>query len=207
VGAFDWARGIVSGMKTPVKRRTKAQIARAEREARRAVLKSLRAARAAVEAPTGEEERDAIEALPESLEERVWRETESKKKFNLQAQDRFLRYFAIGGTVAEAARAAGVSAVSVHREKREDAEFARRYQNALELNTDGVEDLLRNLAAGGNVTAIFGVLRARRPAVWREQKAVDMNATHNVAASAELFAQLVAALGKAGKAPTTSDPG
>lgn len=180
---------------------------RAKREARRETLKEFRAARQRAVVAATEEERDAIEPLPESLEERVWRETECKKKFNAEAQERFLRYFAIGGTVAEAARAAGVSAVSVHREKRHNAEFAKRYANALELNTDGVEDLLRNLASGGNVTAIFGVLRARRPGTWREQKAVDVNATHDVKASAELFARLVEALGKAGKAPTTSDPG
>lgn len=159
---------------------------------------------AAVADPTLD--RDAIEAMPETIEERVLRETESKKKFNGEAQSRFLKLFALGGTVQEAARAAGVSALTVHKEKRANADFAKRFQDALELNTDGVEDLLRNLAAQGNITAVFGVLRARRPGVWREQKAVDANVNVNLAASGELFTQLIDALSRTKPGPTTSDP-
>lgn len=193
-------------MKTPGKRvkRSKAAIARAERAARRKAMAEIRTNLEGVREAQAEEERDAIDPLPESIEERVLRETEEKKKFNAEAQERFLRVFALGGTVMEAARAAGVAAITVHRERRRDPEFARRFQDALELNTDGVEDLLRNLAAGGNVTAIFGVLRARRPSVWRESKTVDVNATHDVKASGELFTRLVEALAKVAKPATTA---
>lgn len=189
------------------KKRTKDQIARADRAARRKALAEIRGRIEATREAEVEVERDALEALPETFDERVLRETEEKKKFDAAAQIRFLKLFALGGTVQEAARAAGVAAITVHRERRRDPEFAKRFQDALELNTDGVEDLLRNLAGEGNVTAIFGILRARRPGVWRETKAVDANVNVNHAASAELFTQLVEALGRTRPGPATSDPG
>ena len=179
---------------------------RARREMRRETLEEIRLVTQGIREAVDVEERDALEPAPETIEERVLRETESKKKFNLEAQERFLRIFGLGGTVREAATAAGVSFVTVMRERRRDPDFAKRFQDALELNTDGVEDLLRNLASQGNITAVFGVLRARRPGVWREQKAVDANLNVNLAASGELFTQLIDALSRTKPGPTTSDP-
>ena len=135
-----------------------------------------------------------IEALPETGDERAVQRDESRKKFTQGVQDRFLRLYAMGATEREAARVCGVSPITVRRARRSDLEFDRRYLDAREFNTDEMEDTLRRIAADGHVTAIFGILRARRPDVWRERATLDANVTQDVTASSELFAKLLEAL-------------
>lgn len=89
----------------------------------------------------------------------------------------FLRRYAEGGTVREHAHALGVSHVAIFRLKNRDEEFEKEFLVAQDTNTDLLEDHLARMAttAGtpGNVTALFGTLRARRPSVWRENVKVD----------------------------------
>lgn len=89
----------------------------------------------------------------------------------------FLRRYAEGGTVREHAHALGVSHVAIFRLKNRDEEFEKEFLVAQETNTDLLEDHLARMAttAGtpGNVTALFGTLRARRPNVWRENFKVE----------------------------------
>ena len=81
----------------------------------------------------------------------------------------FLRLYAEpGATVRSAAAKIGVSAVAIFKLVRRDEEFAAAYREALELALDNVEDDIHTLACQGNLTAMFGLLRARRPSVWRE---------------------------------------
>lgn len=135
-----------------------------------------------------------IESLPETPDERAVTQDETRKKFSQSVQDRFLRLYAMGATEREAARVCGVSPITVRRARRSDPEFDKRYLDAREFNTDEMEDTLRRIAADGHVTAIFGILRARRPEVWRERATVDANVTQDVTASAELFNTLIKAL-------------
>lgn len=77
----------------------------------------------------------------------------------------------------EHAHALGISHVAIFRLRHRDPEFAEEFLAAQETNTDLLEDHLARMAvtAGipGNVTALFGTLRARRPNVWRENVKVD----------------------------------
>ena len=139
-------------------------------------------------------EEDELQAMPETIEERALARDESRQKFTLEIQGRFLRLYAMGATEREAARACGVSPVTVRRRRRTDAEFDKRYLDAREFNTDEMEDTLRRIAADGHVTAIFGILRARRPAVWRERAVLDANVTQDSTASTEMFTRLLEAL-------------
>jgi hypothetical protein len=87
-------------------------------------------------------------------------------------QEEFLRRYSEGGTVREHANALGVSHVAIFRLKNRDEAFEKRFLEAQETNTDLLEDHLVRMAttagAPGNVTALFGALRARRPERWRE---------------------------------------
>ena len=90
-------------------------------------------------------------------------------KFTPEKRKEFLEHFAAGSTVAQAARRTGVSAVTVFNHLRKNPVFARKYGRALETNTDLLEDGLHHLARNGNIAAIFGTLKARRPERWRDR--------------------------------------
>lgn len=94
-------------------------------------------------------------------------------EFSAEKRRVFLEHYAKGGTVAMAARKTGVSSVTVFKHIRNDKVFAAAYNVAQNLNTDELEDLLRTLAMAGNVAAIFGTLKARRPEKWRDNFKVD----------------------------------
>lgn len=81
----------------------------------------------------------------------------------------FLDLYATGLTVREAARKVGVSTVTVFKHVNKDAEFKAEYRAAMETNTDVLEDDLHTMARNGNVAALFGTLKARRPERWRER--------------------------------------
>lgn len=68
----------------------------------------------------------------------------------------------------------GVSSVTVYAHVRKDEEFAERFRLAQETNTDELEDILHSLARSGNIAAIFGTLKARRPERWRDSSKVDI---------------------------------
>lgn len=93
----------------------------------------------------------------------------------------FLRRYAQGGTVREHAHALGVSHIDIFHLKNQDEEFEKEFLVAQNTNTDLLEDHLVRMAttAGtpGNVNALFGTLRARRPNVWRENLKVEHGGT------------------------------
>ena len=89
--------------------------------------------------------------------------------FNAEKREMFLMYYRTGITVREAALKVGVSVVTVFNHVRTNPEFKEDYQLAMESNTDVLEDLLHQLARNGNVAALFGTLKARRPERWRDR--------------------------------------
>lgn len=109
--------------------------------------------------------------------------------FTRERRQKFLDKFRSGTSVAVAARHAGVSDVTVFVTKRRDPEFAKQYAEAFELNLDCLEDTLRKFALAGNVTALFGCLRAFRPAVWRESQTVKVEDGGFTAAFAQAMTQ------------------
>jgi len=110
--------------------------------------------------------------------------------FTPEKQAAFLAEYAQGGSVNSCAKKIGVASVTIFSHVRNDEEFAKKYRSAQELNVDQLEDVLEAHALTGNVTAIFGCLRARRPAVWRETHGVQ------ISASAETAAAFFAAMNK-----------
>lgn len=91
----------------------------------------------------------------------------------------FCETYAGGSTVHQAAKVAGVSATVVFYHRRINPDFTKQYEDAQDANTNFLEaHLLRHaLESGvpGNITALFGLLRARRPAVWRENHRVEVS--------------------------------
>lgn len=94
-------------------------------------------------------------------------------KFTAEKRRLFLEYYQTGMTVRQAAQKIGVSNVAVFNHVRKNEEFRREYEAAMEANTDVLEDGLHHLARAGNIAAIFGTLKARRPERWRDR--VDLS--------------------------------
>ncbi len=94
--------------------------------------------------------------------------------FTEELKTKFLELYARGGTVNACASEVGVSSVTVYSHVRKDEEFAERFRLAQETNTDELEDILLSLARAGNIAAIFGTLKARRPEKWRDSSKVDI---------------------------------
>lgn len=76
----------------------------------------------------------------------------------------------------DAAATVGVSSVTVYARVRSDASFAAQYALSREYNTDVLEDRLHRMASG-NVAALFGTLKARRPHRWRDNVKVEVQHT------------------------------
>lgn len=94
--------------------------------------------------------------------------------FTDDLKTKFLELYSRGGTVNACAAEVGVSSVTVYAHVRKDEEFAERFRLAQETNTDELEDILHSLARAGNIAAIFGTLKARRPERWRDSSKVDI---------------------------------
>lgn len=99
--------------------------------------------------------------------------TRPAHRFSLQKRTAFLEHYASGLTVEQAAAEVGVSAVTVFNHLRKNPKFRRKYERAMEVNTDLLEDGLHHLARKGNIAAIFGTLKARRPERWKDR--VDLS--------------------------------
>lgn len=89
--------------------------------------------------------------------------------FTPEKRRQFLEHYSTGTTVREAARKVGVTHVTVFNHIRKDPAFKAEYHAAMETNTDTLEDDLHLMARTGNVAALFGTLKARRPERWRER--------------------------------------
>lgn len=89
--------------------------------------------------------------------------------FTAEKKTNFLKLYETGLTVAEAARKIGVTPTTIFNHARVDEDFGERYRHAMETNTDVLEDTLHTLARNGNVAALFGTLKARRPERWRDR--------------------------------------
>lgn len=53
--------------------------------------------------------------------------------------------------------------------------FKAKYEKAREASLDALEIKMHEMGAKGNLTAIFGMLKANRPDKWRESKHVDLS--------------------------------
>ena len=115
--------------------------------------------------------------------------------FAADKQAAFLELYSAGLTVVQAAVEVGVSSLLVFRRVREDEAFRSSFFSAREANTDHAEDALHRAALDGSVPALLALLRARRPAAWKDGRALqlDVNATVQQKADA-VFGELLSAL-------------
>lgn len=104
-------------------------------------------------------------------------------RFTEKIKQRVLKFVREGYPVVRAARKAGTTDVTVFDHRRKDPEFGKAFEEALEAGTDMLEDKLHDMAIGGNITAIFGTLKARRPQKWREHYKIDHGADGSFAAA------------------------
>lgn len=103
------------------------------------------------------------------------------KIFSRDAQAKFLKKLASGEhTVQSAAEAAGFKRSTIYLQRERSERFAREFERAYKLSMGAVEDRLHGLAIGrqftGNITAIFGLLRANMPEKYRENMKVSLGA-------------------------------
>jgi len=101
-----------------------------------------------------------------------------EERFTAEKKKRFLELYASEvKSVRECAEAVGVTARTVFYHARTDERFARAYERAVVENTDLLEDRMidhvRDKGFGGNLIALFGLLRARRPEKWRDYQKVE----------------------------------
>lgn len=115
--------------------------------------------------------------------------------FGPDQQAAFLELYSAGLTVVQAAVEVGVSSLLVFRRVREDEEFRSSFFCAREANTDHAEDALHRAALDGSVPALLALLRARRPAAWKEGKALQLDVSATVQQKADaVFGELLSAL-------------
>lgn len=99
----------------------------------------------------------------------------------------FLRHYAKGRSIESAANEIGFSRIAIFNLRNRDEEFAEQMAEAEKDNTDSLVDhLLRHATergVPGNIIALFGILKARRPDVWRENVKLEHagTITHAVA--------------------------
>lgn len=107
-------------------------------------------------------------------------------KLTPAVQDKFLELYATGDiTAAKAARKCGVTDVAIFKLKQRDDKFAARFLAAQRLSSDVMEDrmlarAINNRANNGHLTAMFGILRARNPAVWGGNSKLSVEHSGNV---------------------------
>lgn len=123
--------------------------------------------------------RQAKRAAPATTPQVFVPATQESRFFTAEKRAAFLEAYSRGGSVQSAAAEAGVTGRCVFYVKARDEKFRAEFDAASEQNLDALEDLLRRHAterqgsAPGNLTAIFGVLNARRPAVWRQNHKIE----------------------------------
>ena len=80
----------------------------------------------------------------------------------------FLEALRTHGVVSEAAKVANVSRWTAYHERATDSAFAKEWEEALALGVEALEDTAKMRAYAGSDTLLIFLLKAHRPAVYRE---------------------------------------
>jgi hypothetical protein len=98
-------------------------------------------------------------------------------KFDAEKRAQFLELMASGVSALTAAETVGVTYSLVRKVCQSDEEFSAAYDAAMDDSTDFLAHHLYRMATEkgvpGNVVAVFGLLKARRPEVWRENMKIE----------------------------------
>lgn len=99
--------------------------------------------------------------------------TPKKRRSRGDWTKRFLKAFKDTGIVTEAARKANISRAVVYERRASDPEFAAAWAQIEEWATEELEQVAYKRAAEGSDTLAIFLLKARRPAVYRESVKVE----------------------------------
>ncbi len=90
------------------------------------------------------------------------------------------------GSVTTSAQTAKVSRFTVYGHRRDDPQFARLWDEALDIAADTLEDEARKRAFGGSDVLLMFLLKGIRPQKWRESRATIAPAELNRMIETEL---------------------
>lgn len=112
-------------------------------------------------------------------------------RLDLQRREAVLEALREGASASEAARSGGITRQAVFQWRQADEEFALAYHDAEEAGTDELERVAVKRAKESSDTLLIFLLKARRPAKYRER--IDLTAKVEQVTSAELTAARAAA--------------
>lgn len=101
-------------------------------------------------------------------------------------QKAFLAALEQTGSVTASAAAAHMGRSMVYKHKRNDPEFSRQWDEALDQAADTLEDEARRRAFAGSDVLLMFLLKGIRPQKWRESRATIPPAELNKMIEAEL---------------------
>jgi len=121
---------------------------------------------------------------------RLYRDAALKqgRGFTPDKQADYLAAIARGLTRSKAAVAADVSTATVRDYMKKDPAFAAAVVEAEAQACDEVEDVLRELALSGHMTALMFWLQNRAPDRWKDMRRVEKKVTHEGTVTHELEA-------------------
>jgi hypothetical protein len=90
---------------------------------------------------------------------------------------RFLETLGTSGNVSDTCRTLDLHRASIYDWRRDDAEFAAAWDEAVALGAEGLEDEARNRAINGSDILLIFMLKALKPEKYRERSTVDINQT------------------------------
>lgn len=97
------------------------------------------------------------------------RRASSRSTYTLEKADKAIDALAAGKTAAGAARAAGVTRMTLFNWKDAHPSFARRWDEANETVTDSIEATATEKALGGDTALLIFMLKTRRRSVYQER--------------------------------------
>lgn len=86
-------------------------------------------------------------------------------------KDRFIARLTESPNVTAACAAAGIGRTAAYEHREKDAEFAQRWEEAIEAAVDVLEDVARERALTISDTLLIFLLKSHRPDVYRENLA------------------------------------
>lgn len=101
-------------------------------------------------------------------------------------QRAFLAALENTGSITAGAEAAKISRITAYRERQNDPEFSRLWDEALDMAADTLEDEARKRAFAGSDVLLMFLLKGLRPQRWRETRASIPPAELNKMIEAEL---------------------
>lgn len=105
----------------------------------------------------------------------------------LKKREKFLKALAEGDSATGAAEKAGLGRRTVYTWRKEDEDFEREWDAAIEAGTDILEDEAKKRAVEGSDTLLMFLLNGRRPEKYRPKTqisgVINHNHSHSVAVS------------------------